>query len=247
MSQIPYSGGFQDWHGNSNFLSLFLASISNLPAWLPHTETMLEPATCRCTPRCLNPKVRLSNWIQSQGWISGLQPPLAFNASSPLQKFKLTWKPLLLHHLSGCTICHAVGCRWHIQRQIYNHILLMVSRGSSEPGEGTNGWVITKPLSGSSTNKHLVLVRPVFRKLNLKWRTCPRIERDDRKPDKVLAPYSGHLQIKRNNFLTVYGYVLRCSIVIVWLFSVLWCYTDEILIAWVIGSPRWLFLSLCPP
>ena len=114
MSQFPYSGGLQDLHGNGKFLSLFLAPTSNLPARLPHTETMPEPATCRCTPRCLNPKVRVLHWIQPWGWISGLQPFLAFNASAPLQKLKLTWKtlyvPVLLHHLSGCTICYTAGC-----------------------------------------------------------------------------------------------------------------------------------------
>lgn len=123
----------------------------------------------------------------------------------------------------------------------------MVSRGSSEPEEGTNGWTITEPLSGSSPNKHLILVRAAFRKMSLKWRTCPKIERDDGKPDKVLAPYSGHLQTKRNNFLIVYGYVLHCFLVIVWLFSVLWCYTDEVLITWAMGSLRWLFLSQRSP
>lgn len=123
MSQTLYSGGLQDLHGNGKFLSLFLAPTSNLPAPLPRTKIMPEPATCRCTPGHLNPKARVPHCIQPWGWISGLQPFLAFNASAPLQKLKLTWKTLhvlvLLHHLSDCTICYAAGCSQHMQSQIY--------------------------------------------------------------------------------------------------------------------------------
>lgn len=149
ISQIPYSGGLQDLRGNMKFLSLFLAPTANLPALLPHTEMMPESVTYRCTPGCLNQKARV--------WISGKQPFLASNASAPIQKLKWTWKPLyilvFLHYLSGCTVCYAAGCQLDYQ------VPLIASRGCSEPGEGSNEWTITKPLTGSPPKKHLMLIR----------------------------------------------------------------------------------------
>lgn len=116
MSQTPCSGGFWDLHGNGQFLSLLLAHTFNLPAQLPHIKMMPEPATCRCTPGRLDLKARVPHWMQLWCWISGLWPFLAFNASTPLQKCKLTWKtfyvPILLHHLNGCTICYTAGYSW---------------------------------------------------------------------------------------------------------------------------------------
>lgn len=167
------------------FLSLFLAPTSNLPALLPHTKMMQEPATCRCTPGCLNLKVRVPHWIQPQGWISGLEPFLAFNASVPLQKLKLTWKTLdvlvLLHHVIGCAICYIAGCSWHTQSQIYTTSLSRCPEDAVSQGKA--------PVDGPSLNHsrgHPLtssLVRAALRKLSLKWRTCPSIVRDHRKAE----------------------------------------------------------------
>lgn len=105
MSQTPYSGGFWNLHSNGQLLSLLLARTSNLPAQLPPTKTMPELAACRCTPHLI---ARVPHGIQLWGWISGLQPFLAFNASAPLQKCKSPWKtfyvPILFQHLKGCRL-----------------------------------------------------------------------------------------------------------------------------------------------
>lgn len=244
LSQILYSGGLQYLHGNAKFLSLFLAPTSNLPAQLPHIEVILEPATCRCTPRCLNPKVSVPHWIQLWGWISGLQPFLAFNASTPLQKLKLTWKthyvPLLLHHLSGWAICYAAGWNWHTQNQIYTTSLSWSPEDAvSQEKVPTDGPSLNHSwgqiLTSTSSYSELLLGNWVIN-VGLAQGLWDTTE----KQNKVLSPCCGHVQIKTNNFLIVYGYVLRYFLVIVWLFSVLWCYVDEVLIAWVKGSPHWL-------
>lgn len=201
-------------------------------------------------PRCLNPKVSVPHWIQLWGWISGLQPFLAFSASTPLQKLKLTWKthyvPLLLHHLSGCAICYAAGWSWHTQNQIYTTSL------SWSPEDAVSQEKV--PMDGPSLNHSWgqILTRTSsYSELLLgNWVINVGLAQGLRdtaeKQNKVLSPCCSHVQIKINNFLIVYGYVLRYFLVIIWLFSVLWCYVDEVLIAWVMGSPHWLLLCALP-
>lgn len=92
-SQIPYSGGLQDLHGNSNFLSLFF--LLHIQSSCPITSHWSDAGTCNLQvhprmPKSKSKSITLNLW----GWISGLEPFLAFSASAPLQKLRLTWKTL---------------------------------------------------------------------------------------------------------------------------------------------------------
>lgn len=186
MSQTPYSGVFWNLRGNGQFLSLLLAHTSNLPALLPHTKTMPEPAACRCTPRCLDLKARAPHWIQLWGWKCAPQPFLAFNASTPFQKCKLTWKLFMCPFCSSTSMA-ALSAAQQVTADTHRtssilHPFHYLQR-MQEPGEGINGWTITKLLSGTSSNKNFMTIRVALWKLNLKWRTFPWIVSHHRKAE----------------------------------------------------------------
>lgn len=148
--------------------------------------------------------------------------------------------PQWLHYLLQCRLQLT-----YAEPALY-HIPFMISRECSEPGEGTNGWTITKLLSGTSPNKNFVIIRAAPWKFGLKWRTFPLDYDITEKQNKALSSFPGHLPIKIKNFLIAYCCVLCYFLLIEWLFSVLWCNVDEDWIAWI-GSSYLLVISVFVP